>query len=429
MNRALAAEVVDCLSVAGSSRERLQPLTRFSRRDWQAILDWLNLSGIALVFWDRLQKLGAEDAVPRQVGAALATNLAHHRLRVAAMTQEFDSLNHQFERAGIEYAAWKGFALIPEYSPDACLRPTYDYDYLISRDAWDCAQNVLQAAGYAGKTEHGGQPHLTFALRNLSSPLPYLPGGLYAATLPRKVELRLNPWDEEAFGICLGVPERPLDRRVRRTWHGLRFYSLGEEDAFVFQALHTFQHILHDWCRLGWILEIAHFLQSRSTDSSFWKRLYAHLEGNEPLTEVVALVILLAARVFHAALPALLNDQILGAMRGQMAIWVERYGLRSALDNFSDNKYALFLYREYVRDEAVWRQIRRARLLPLHRPNRVAGAAASATSVLLPASWKQGWYIVQRLIHHSVRGADYAWESARWDRLRRRSADRDRPSG
>ena len=105
-----------------------------------------------------------------------------------------------------------------------------------------------------------------------------------------------------------------------------------------------------------------------------------NLEANEPLTEVVALVISLAARLFHAALPAPIKDQILGAMRGQIALWVNHYGLRSALDNFSENKYALFLYREFVRDEAAWRQIRRTSLLPLHRPNRVAGAAAPATS-------------------------------------------------
>jgi hypothetical protein len=243
------------------------------------------------------------------------------------------------------------------------------------------------------------------------------------------VELHLSPWDDEAFRISLGVPERPLDRKLRRTWQGLSFYSLVEEDAFVFQALHTFQHILHNWCRLGWLLEIAYFLEHRSTDASFWKKLYAHLEANEPLTEVVALVISLAAGLFHAELPAPIKDQMLGAMRGQVSLWVDHYGLRSALDNFSENKYSLFLYREFVRDEAAWRQIRRTRLLPLHRPNRVAETAAPAAFALLPGSWMQGWHVLHRLIHHSVSGAGYVWESARWERLRRLSADRVLPLG
>lgn len=424
MNRDLCREIVGCLRVAGPVEEHLQNLGKFRPRDWEASLNWLHLSGFALPFWDRLQKLGAMDAIPRQVGAGLAANLADHRLRVAAMRQEFDSLNLHFERAGIEYAVWKGFALIPEYCPDACLRPTYDYDYLISEGALEYAQGVLQAAGYFRKPDLGTPHSVNFRHSNLPSRLAPSPGGLYAATLPRNVELHVTLWDEDAFGIPLRVPYRPLDRRLRRTWHGLSFYSLAEEDAFVFQMLHTFQHILHNWCRLGWLWEIAHFLEHRSTDAPFWEKLYGHLEANEPLTNVVALVISLAAGIFHVALPAPIKNQILGAMRDQIALWVDHYGLRSALDNFSENKYLLFLYREFVRDEATWRQIRRTRLLPMHRPNRVAGSAASATSVLLPASWKQGWYVVQRLIHHSVRGAGYACESVRWDRLRRQCADR-----
>jgi len=429
MNRALAAELIGCLRVAGPVEEHLRSLRNFHPRDWEASLDWLNLSGIALAFWDRLQKLGAEDAVPPRMGACLAANLTQQRRRVAAMTQEFDSLNRQLERAGIEYAAWKGFALIPEYCPDACLRPMYDYDYLISEDAWARAQEVLEAAGYVRKPDHGTQNEVTFAPPNFPSYLGHLPGGLYATSLPRKVELHLSPWDEEAFRIPLRVPERPLDRKVRRIWQGLSFYSLGEEDAFVFQTLHTFQHILHNWCRLGWLLEIAHFLQHRSTDVAFWRNLCSHLEANQPLTEIVALVISLAASLFHAALPALIKDQIPGAMRGAVSLWVDHYGLPSALDNFSENKSALFLYREFVRDEAAWRQIRRSRLLPLHRPNRVAGVGAPAAAAMLPANWKQGWYVLHRLIHHSVSGVGYVWESAHWKRLRRRSADRVSPSG
>lgn len=382
-----------------------------------------------MTFWDHLQKLGAEDAVPRQVGTRLAANLADHRWRVAAMVQEFDSLNQRFERAGIEYVAWKGFTLIPDYCPDACLRPAYDYDYLISQNALDRAQELLQAAEYVRKPDYGGQHHITFVPAKRTSSSSLWRGALYAATLPRKVELHSSLWDEQAFGISLKVPERLLDRKLRRTWLGLSFWSLGEEDAFVFQTLHAFQHILHNWCRLGWLREIAYFLAQKSAQALFWKKLHSHLEENEPLMEVVALVVSLACRLFQVAVPTTINDQMLGAMRGQIALWVDHYGLRSALENFSENKYTLFLYREFVRDEAVWRQIRKNRLLPLHRPNRIAGSAANATSALLPDAWKQGWYVVQRLIHHSVSGAGYAWESARWDRLRRVSAARVLPSG
>jgi len=429
MNRALAAELTGCLRVAGPVEEHWRALRNFHPRDWETTLDWLNLSGIALAFWDRLQKLGAEDAVPPPVGKSLASNLAQQRQRVAAMTQEFDSLNRQFERAGIEYAAWKGFALIPEYCPDACLRPMYDYDYLISEDAWADAASVLEAAGYVRQPDHGTPIEATFTPPNRPPRVWRLPDGLYAAAFPRKVELHRSAWDEEAFRLPLKVPARPLDRKVRRAWQGLSFYALAEEDALMFQMLHTFQHILHNWCRLGWLLEIAYFLQHRSRDDSFWRNLSARLKGREPLTEVVAVVTSLAAGVFHADLPAPIKDQIPGAMRGPVALWVDRYGLPSALDNFSENKSALFLYREFVRDDAAWRQIRRSRLLPLHRPNRVAEALMPGVAAMLPARWKQGWYVLRRLIHHSVSGVGHLWESTRWKRLRRRNASRVLPSG
>ena len=429
MNRDLCRAIIGCLRVAGPVEEDLRCLRNFPLRDWETSLPWMDLSGVALALWDRLQKFGAEDAVPRTVGEGLAENLANNHRRVAAMTQEFDSLNRRFERTRVEYVVWKGFALIPEYCPDAYLRPTYDYDYIISPDAWNDAQDVLQAAGYVRKPEPGTQLSLTFVHRHLPSRLSRSLGGLYAATLPRKVELHLDPWDDEAFRISLRVPDHPLTRKVRRTWQGLSFYSFGEQDVFVFQALHTFQHILHHWCRLAWLLEIAYFLESRSADSPFWKKLYAYLEDNAPVTEVVALVISLAAGLFHATIPAPIKDRLLGAMRGQVALWVEHYGLRSALDNFSKNKYPLFLYREFVRDETAWRKIRRSGLLPLHQPNRVAGAATPGTSTRLPKSWKQMWYVAQRLIHHTASGAGYAWESARWNRLRRLSAHRDLRGG
>src|ERR1035441_8677185 len=125
MKRDIRRSIIGCLRVSGPVEEHLRRLRNFRARDWETSLNWLHLSGIALVFWDRLQKLGAKDAIPHKLAESLAANLADHRIRVAAMTQEFDSLNRRLERAGVEYAVWKGFALFPQYCPDACLRPTY----------------------------------------------------------------------------------------------------------------------------------------------------------------------------------------------------------------------------------------------------------------------------------------------------------------
>ena len=359
-----------------------------------------------------------------KVGAGLAVDIADHRLRLAAMTSEFDSLNRHFECEGIKYAVLKGFALIPEYCPDACLRPTYNYDYLIAADDHIRAQNVLQTAGYIRKPHQEAKHHVVFLPPVFHSRPQSLPAGYYSVSLPRMVEFHFRLWDDEAFRIPLKIHPAPLNRPLRRHSQGLAFYTLAEEDALVFNALHTFQHILHNWCRLGWLWEIAYFLEHRKLDASFWVKFGAHVNGNDPLAEVMAMVFTIATGVFHATLPAPLRDQIPDAMRGQIALWIQRYGPRSALDNFCENKYALFLFREFVHDNAVWKRIQRTRLLPLHQPNRVANGAQPPSRRSFPAICKQALYIAQRLIHHSITGVRYARESARWRRLRRLSASR-----
>jgi hypothetical protein len=107
-----------------------------------------------------------------------------------------------------------------------------------------------------------------------------------------------------------------------------------------------------------------------------------------------------------------------------MALWVDHYGLSSALENFSQDKFTLFLYREFVRHEEAWQKIRTSHLLPLHRPPRVAGTATPAICAPFPERGKQLWYSLGRLIHHSMAGAGYAWESAHWERTRGLCTDR-----
>lgn len=417
MNRNLCRHIAGCLGVAGPVDQHLPALRGFTLQTWQAVFEWLDLSGIALAFWDRIQKLGAESVVPEQLHDRLAAGYAENQRRTTAMTEEFGLLNDLFERAGIEYAVWKGFALIPEYCPDACLRPTYDYDYLISDASWDDAQRLLSCRGFVRKPHARMQGHVTFVPSGRRSNTR----GYYAESLARKIELHRSAWEDEAWHIS---PGHASFERGPRTWNGLTFYSLAESEAFVDQVLHAFQHILDSWCRLGWLMEIAYFLQNRPSDASFWQKFSAHLAGPAPLSEILALVTLLAARLFYALLPAAIEQRIIGAMREPVALWVERYGLTSALDNFSGNKYALLLYGEFVRDETTWRKIRTSRLFPLHWPNVVAGAAGLAESTSLSRCCNQLQYVLSRLIHHSVTTAAYAWESLLWDRLCRLSGER-----
>ena len=418
MNRALAQEIVGFLRVSGSPVNNLARLQEYPRENWHQASTWLDLSGLALGFYARLQRLGAEEAIPYGMAACLAKNCAEHRARIAAMSNEFNTINGRFEDAGVEYAALKGFTLVPDYCPDATLRPTYDYDYLISERAASAAEEVLRAAGFVRKQDRRAGHHAVFVPARPLVRETSTRRSLYSPALPRKVELHTSLWDEEELRVPLHIPQRPLDRRVRRQWDGQEFYALSEVDAFIFQALHTFQHILHNWCRLGWLWDVACFLERRSSDENFWTSLFASLEGNKLLTEVVAMVMTLASGVFHAPIPNAMKGRYRDAMRGQVSLWIERYGWASALDNFANNKYTLFLHREFVPSAAVWREIRKRRLLPLHRPNRVAGTGSPSNLPSSRRGWAQGRHVIQRFIHHAVSGARYALESRRWERMR-----------
>jgi hypothetical protein len=209
-----------------------------------------------------------------------------------------------------------------------------------------------------------------------------------------------------------------LARKRLRNWQGLRFYSLAEEDELMFQALHAFRHILQNWCRLCTFLEIAYFLERRRSDSVFWQRFWERIKNSPPLPEMVGVVFSLAAGLFGAAVPTVIDADIIRTMRYPLALWLYRYGCDSALANFADNKYCLFLYREFVPDDATWREIRRRRLFPLQRPNRAARASTPEISARLAAGWKQGSYVARRLFRLLIATVPYTWEFIQWKRVR-----------
>ena len=82
------------------------------------------------------------------------------------------------------------------------------------------------------------------------------------------------------------------------------------------------------------------------------------------------------------------------------------------------SKFSLFLHREFVQDAAAWREIRRARLLPLQRPHRAAQAKTPSLASRSVAAWNQGVHVARRLLHHLKAGVIYGWESYRWERVR-----------
>ena len=417
MNRVLVTQIAGCLCVSGSPMEHVRKLAAFGRTDWEHALEWLDRSGVSLWFWDRLKELGARDAVPPEIAARLERNFVDHTSRVASMAEEFDFINRLIAKSGVEYAVLKGFALTPDYTPDARLRIAYDYDYLLPAESMERIAQAFRKAGYIQRHERVDHPvvylHCSHTLR-----MPSRRDDLYSAALPRAVELHTRLWEPETLKIPLPLPVDFLARKRLRTWQGLRFYSLAEEDELIFQVLHAFRHILECWCRLYSFLEIAYFLEHRRADSVFWKRFIERIRVSPPLAEMAGVVFSLAGGMFGTAVPDIIDADLIRTLRYPLHHWVHRYGYASALANFADNKYSLLLYREFVPDDNAWREIRRRRLFPLHRPARAAQASTSKLSARMAAGWKQGSYVVRRLLHHSIAAAQYTWESFQWERIK-----------
>lgn len=437
MNRELAREIIGCLRLSDSPKNHVRHLSNFSLGEWKRMLPWLDESGLAPPFWHRMQEQGAEALLPPALSGALRRNMRDHRRRITAMAEDIDCINRAFGKAGIEYALLKGFALIPEYCPLASLRTTYDYDYLVSPQRFQQAGRTLEAIGYRRQAGEPDEPAVYF---HEERP-PRSPAGrddLYSADFPRTVELHSTLWDSDELKIRLDLPDDWLARRQARTLTAdqlgmegseqigscLRFSALCEEDELLFQLLHAFRHLLQDWCRLASLLDIAWFIEHRSADEAFWRRFLDQVQSRPALREISGVVLAVSEHLFGATLPRAVASETTDRLSNPVALWVRRYGCRSALDNFSSNKFSLLLHREFVPDPATWRTIQRHRLLPFHRPNRAACTPSHSTGARLLAKWNQGIYVCRRLRHHTLSAVRYGLEWLKWRQMRAAAARR-----
>lgn len=409
MNLEVKLEIVNFLALSGSKDSRLRAVAGLSPRGWKRLLEWMDLAGLTLSFWDRVKKSEVTDIVPPQFQTSLERNLAEHRLRVAAMAEEFDAINRSFDCAGVAYAALKGFALVPDYIPDPGLRPFYDFDYLIPRASSELADRVFSNAGYKQKSKRV-EHSLTYFHPGRESRLPSTRDDLYSLRVHRTVDVHFGIWEFDSLGLELDVPPRPLSRSRLRVWQGLCFSVLSEEDQLLFQVLHILQHVLNHWCRLRWLLDVATYLNSQAWNATFWTRFQSLLAHDPRLLDIASVVFEISARLFRAQLP----PELLLSRKPELALWMERYGMTSALDNFGHDKYSLFLHRYFVRERESWRRLRKERLFPIQRPVQVGKPSAPGFSNHALAHWKQACYVAGRALHHLRAGAQYGWQSLRW---------------
>ena len=81
------------------------------------------------------------------------------------------------------------------------------------------------------------------------------------------------------------------------------FPALPEEDAFLLQVIHAFNHVLTGGVRMAWLYEIGYFLSQRSTDELLWQRVERRIGEDVLLRGIVVVVTELSAYFFQSTHP------------------------------------------------------------------------------------------------------------------------------
>jgi hypothetical protein len=426
MNRKLAEAIIGCLQLSGASYD-FGKMARFSPRDWERTMGWIDRAGLTLYLLERLRACGATDVLPPPVLARFEQNLADNRCRVDHLLNETGCINEKLDQAGVQYVVIKGFSLWPEFCSNPYLRTQCDLDYLVARQYLRSAQNVLLEFGYEGRR---GPSVQEFAFERPLQRVPSQFDSPYKVQTTPLVELHVGIWEDVKHHVPFEEPAFVLNSPQWKEWGGLRFPVLRDEDALLLQVLHAFQHMLSYWAKLSWLLEIGCFMEKRRRDSLFWGRFSQRLEGAPRLAEFSTMVLELTAKIFSAPMPEG-DQQWRRFLRPSARLWLDNYGRNWALGEypphkskvFPDSKLSLFLSGEYIPDRGARRDSLLHGLMPWKIPGKdpaaVFAPVKNQPGTRLQALWVDSTYTAQRLSFHGCAGLRYLWELPRWRNLTR----------
>lgn len=424
VNRKLADAIIGCLRLSEAPYD-FGKLARFSLRDWERTMGWIDRAGLTLYLFDRLRACEAIEVLPARVLARFEQNLADNRSRVDHLLSETDCLNEKLVQAGVHYVVIKGFSLWPEFCSDPYLRTQSDLDYLIARQSLRSAQNVLVELGYEARR----QSDVQFEYERPRLRIPSQFDSPFKLQTTPTVELHVGLWEDISHQIPLEDPAFVLDSSRWKEWGGLRFPILSEEDAFLLQVLHAFQHLLSYWVKLSWLFEIGHFIEKRRQDCQFWEQFNRRLERAPRLAEFSAIALELTAKLFCVPLPEAAQDWR-RFLRPHARLWIDNYAQNWACGErpphksriFPDSKLSLFINEKYIPASARADYLRHALMpwkIPGNNPAVVFSPINDQPRTRLQARWLDIVFTVQRLSFHAGAGLRYLWELPRWRSLSR----------
>jgi hypothetical protein len=375
-------------------------------KEWKKFLNWLDVSGLALYFLDRLIQTRQGDGLPASVVNRLKRSLEENCQRTQGLIEESANLQRDFRSAEISYAVMKGISLYPLSVPRAELRHQFDLDFLVADIDAPAARQVLERHGYSlfaisGRSwefKKGQTPRV--AAKDLYRDLPY-----------RGVELHIEM-------KTAGVPTR-LQRAVSREIHGVMMPVLSPVDLFLGQAIHASKDISGPFLRASHLLEFYRHVLARRDDFQFWKELRLRAYEDRRACLAIGMVTYLVTSVLGEFAPQALTSWTMDELPPPVQLWLDLYGRAAIFQTPPGSKRYLRLREELERAGGSSQGSSKASLLSFSLPHTVIQATPGETLSTRVARYRvQIRFLISRMHFHSTEGLRFLIESRRWRRLR-----------
>jgi hypothetical protein len=377
-------------------------LRHVSDRDWQQLLHWLDTSGLALYFLDRITQLGQCQLLPSAVLSRLQQNLVDNTARTTAMISESTAIHRSFQNAGLSYATLKGFSLWPISVSKLELRSQLDLDFLMAKESATQARQILEARGYrlcaiSGRSwEFKANANSAHTLRDL-----------YKTTPQRSVELHIET-------NSVGHPSL-LARTEKLFFFDVCMPVLPPVDLFLGQGMHLYKHLCSEFSRTAHLIEFRRHIIARYKDDAFWMRLRELAENNTKASVGLGFVTLLISRTMGDFAPEAFTCWTVDRLPAPVRLWVELYGCRTVLAGSPGSKLYLLLQKELQEAGLPAKRTLRQALLPRRLPPAIAyGSPGETLPARMQRHRRQIHFILFRLRFHIVEGLRYSGESIRW---------------
>jgi hypothetical protein len=405
LNRLFQLREAVLLSFCDPLPTKFARLLHLTRRDWQDLLLWLDTSGLALYFFDRLEKLNLLGILPLPVHARLKRNLEDNSKRIDAMIAESVRIQSRFQAAGLSYAALKGFSLWPISVPRVELRSQLDLDFLVAEEGAAEARKILEDFGYRLNAV-AGESRTTWEFVTdefCPSSLEYL----YKSNARRSLDLHID-------APSLGRESR-LFRSRTLPFHGIQMPVLSPLDLFLGQGLHVYQHVCCEFIRTAHLVEFYRHIVARQRDDAFWNRLRTQIENDRETCVRLGMVVLLLSRVMGRFAPDALTCFTVDQLPPTASLWADLYAHRIALASFPGSKLYLLLREEMKPMGLAAKRTLHQALVPRAMPPAIEPAVPGETALArMNRYYRQARFFLFRLRFHLFEGSRFVFESIFW---------------